>query len=80
MGVSLTYNSQTCKAIYSSSGSLVNPSSSLDLSIQARTWNFSNSYDCGQQGTVSVAQPGMPYNGEVTLAGGAQIPIIGTFQ
>ena len=80
MGLTLTYAGQTCTAVYSSSSPTVGPSGSLALSIQAGTFNFSNSYDCGQVGTPSVAQAGMAYTGQVALAGGAQVPITGIFQ
>ena len=81
VGISLTYNGQSCKAVYSSSGSTVAPSGSLYLELQAGSFNpGSSAYNCGQSGTTSTASPGMAYSGQIALAGGAQIPITGVFQ
>jgi len=76
MGVTMTYNGQTCQATFTTTGAI--PSSgSTNLNIVAGTFP---SDACGQPGTTSDPSQGMHYTGQVTLTGGYQIPFVGVFQ
>ncbi len=77
-GVTMTYNGQTCGASYVSTGT-VPPNGQAVVTIQAGIFSGGSTYQCGQVGTISVAQAGAQYTGEVTLSGGAQVPFTGVF-
>ena len=75
-GVTIAYGGQTCSASYTTPSDEIPSGLGTVLTVQQGQFP---TQQCGQAGGQSIPQQGEAYTVEVTLSGGAQIPIAGQF-